>query len=112
LAGRLGAAYVAYNHGKKNGSSWITSLRKDRPRTELAAGADIFLHNWESGQGEELGLVLSIYRAPIQDSFTAMPPDGEEWRTRPALLLEISLCKPTRIVDGLNPVGEAPFHHA
>jgi CoA:oxalate CoA-transferase len=56
LAGSQGAAYLAYNRGKR-----VVEIDYKRPEgreqiRELAAGADIFLHNWRSGRAEKLGL--------------------------------------------------------
>ncbi len=56
LAGGLGAAYMAYNRGKQ-----VIEIDYKQPAgraqlAELAAGADVFLHNWRSGRAESLGL--------------------------------------------------------
>ena len=56
LAGRLGAAYLAYNRAKR-----VVEIDYKDPAgrarlADLAAGADVFLHNWRSGRAEELGL--------------------------------------------------------
>ncbi|HKT03832.1 MAG TPA: CoA transferase, partial [Rugosimonospora sp.] len=56
LAGQTGAAYLAYNHGKR-----VVELDYKRPAgraelDELVATADVFLHNWRPGRAESLGL--------------------------------------------------------
>ncbi|MBG0566086.1 CoA transferase [Actinoplanes aureus] len=56
LAGQHGAAYLAYNDGKR-----IEEIDYKRPAglarlRELAASADVFLHNWRPGRAEALGL--------------------------------------------------------
>jgi crotonobetainyl-CoA:carnitine CoA-transferase CaiB-like acyl-CoA transferase len=56
LAGKQGAAYLAYNRGKQ-----IVEIDYKRPEgrdqiIDLVADADIFLHNWRSGRAEKLGL--------------------------------------------------------
>jgi crotonobetainyl-CoA:carnitine CoA-transferase CaiB-like acyl-CoA transferase len=54
--GSQGAAYLAYNRGKQ-----VIEIDYKRPEglahlADLAAGADVFLHNWRSGRAEKLGL--------------------------------------------------------
>ncbi len=54
--GSQGAAYLAYNRGKQ-----VVELDYKRPEglaalADLAASADVFLHNWRSGRAEKLGL--------------------------------------------------------
>jgi CoA:oxalate CoA-transferase len=56
LAGRTGAAYLAYNWGKR-----VVEVDYKRPGgraelTDLIADADVFLHNWRPGRAESLGL--------------------------------------------------------
>lgn len=56
LAGDTGAAYLAYNRGKR-----VIEIDYKRPSgraelADLAAGADVFLHNWRPGRAESLGL--------------------------------------------------------
>ncbi|GAA0459629.1 hypothetical protein Ade02nite_13670 [Paractinoplanes deccanensis] len=56
LAGETGAAYLAYNDGKR-----VVEIDYKLPAgraelRELAAGADVFLHNWRPGRAEALGL--------------------------------------------------------
>jgi crotonobetainyl-CoA:carnitine CoA-transferase CaiB-like acyl-CoA transferase len=56
LAGGTGAAYLAYNGGKRvveidyKQPSGLAELR------ELAVGADVFLHNWRPGRAASLGV--------------------------------------------------------
>lgn len=56
FAGTRGAAYLAYNHGKR-----VEELdyKRDADRArlmELAGESDVFLHNWPRGRAERLGL--------------------------------------------------------
>jgi CoA:oxalate CoA-transferase len=56
LAGGMGAAYLAYNHGKS-----VVEIDYKRPsgRSELIdliTESDVFLHNWRPGRAEALGL--------------------------------------------------------
>jgi CoA:oxalate CoA-transferase len=56
LAGKQGAAYLAYNRGKR-----IVEIDYKQPEgrdqiIDLVTNADIFLHNWPSGRAEKLGL--------------------------------------------------------
>ena len=56
LAGETGAAYLAYNRGKR-----VVEIDYKRPSgleqlRELATDADVFLHNWRPGRAEGLGL--------------------------------------------------------
>jgi crotonobetainyl-CoA:carnitine CoA-transferase CaiB-like acyl-CoA transferase len=55
MAGSYGAAYLAYNRGKHT-VEIDYKLPKGRSQLlELAAGSDVFLHNWRSGRAEKLG---------------------------------------------------------
>jgi len=56
IAGSVGAAYLAYNHGKR-----VIEIDYKQPEgrahlASLAAEADVFLHNWLDGRAERLGL--------------------------------------------------------
>ncbi|MGA5299666.1 CoA transferase [Nucisporomicrobium flavum] len=56
LAGDVGAAYLAYNRGKR-----VVEIDYKRPAgrddlRELAAGADVFVHNWRPGRAGALGV--------------------------------------------------------
>ncbi|MFI5495977.1 CoA transferase [Actinoplanes sp. NPDC051859] len=56
LAGEFGAAYLAYNDGKDLVEIDYKSAAGRAELRDLAAGADVFLHNWRPGRAEELGL--------------------------------------------------------
>src|SRR5262249_17153059 len=56
MAGSIGAAYRAYNHGKRV-EELDYKRAQDRARfIELVSEADVFLHNWPRGRAEQLGL--------------------------------------------------------
>jgi CoA:oxalate CoA-transferase len=56
FAGSHGAAYLAYNHGKRV-EELDYKCAADRARLmELVAGSDVFLHNWPRGRAHRLGL--------------------------------------------------------
>jgi crotonobetainyl-CoA:carnitine CoA-transferase CaiB-like acyl-CoA transferase len=56
LAGETGAAYLAYNDGKRVVEIDYKHAAGRAQLAELAAGADVFLHNWRPGRAEALGL--------------------------------------------------------
>jgi crotonobetainyl-CoA:carnitine CoA-transferase CaiB-like acyl-CoA transferase len=61
-AGRVGAAYLAYNR-EKTRVELDYKRPADRDRLlELIADADVFLHNWPRGRAEALGLDPSTLR--------------------------------------------------
>jgi CoA:oxalate CoA-transferase len=56
FAGSRGAAYLAYNHGKRV-EELDYKRAADRGRLmELVAESDVFLHNWPRGRADRLGL--------------------------------------------------------
>ncbi len=55
LAGSYGAAYLAYNRGKRAVEIDYKLPRGRAQLLELIAGSDVFLHNWRSGRAEKLG---------------------------------------------------------
>jgi CoA:oxalate CoA-transferase len=56
LAGDVGAAYLAYNRGKRVVEVDYKREAGRAELVELAATADVFLHNWRPGRAEALGL--------------------------------------------------------
>ncbi|GGQ49194.1 CoA transferase [Couchioplanes azureus] len=56
LAGEHGAAYLAYNEGKRVVEIDYKHAAGLAELGELAAEADVFLHNWRPGRAEALGL--------------------------------------------------------
>ncbi|WP_143162513.1 CoA transferase [Couchioplanes caeruleus] len=56
LAGEYGAAYLAYNEGKRIVEIDYKNAAGLAELGELAADADVFLHNWRPGRAEALGL--------------------------------------------------------
>ena len=56
LAGSFGAAYLAYNRGKRVVEIDYKGPAGRAQLADLLATADVFLHNWRSGRAEKLGL--------------------------------------------------------
>lgn len=56
LAGQTGAAYLAYNDGKRIVEIDYKCAAGRARLHELAADADVFLHNWRPGRAESLGI--------------------------------------------------------
>ncbi len=52
----ISARWLALNRGKKAVEIDIKAVADRRRLTEMAAGADVFLHNWAPGKAAELGL--------------------------------------------------------
>jgi CoA:oxalate CoA-transferase len=55
-AGSAGAAYLAYNSGKRVVEIDYKDGAGRAALADLLADADVFLHNWRSGRAEQLGL--------------------------------------------------------
>ncbi|MEV6599843.1 CoA transferase [Actinoplanes sp. NPDC051346] len=56
MAGESGAAYLAYNEGKRVVEIDYKNAAGLAELGELASDADVFLHNWRPGRAEALGL--------------------------------------------------------
>ena len=110
LAGSYGAAYLAYNRGKR-----IVEIDYKRPEglaqiADLVGQADVFLHNWGPGRAEALGLDFPnlartnpglVYAHASGWGRTANPPTpiaGDY------LIQAYAACG-----EGLNPADESPF---
>jgi len=110
LAGRLGAAYVAYNHGKKTIELDYKPPEGSARLTELAAGADIFLHNWKAGRAEELGLDFEhLSRTNPRLVYCHASGWGRMEDPPSPIAGDFLVQAHAACGDGLNPVGEAPF---
>ncbi|WP_212615946.1 CoA transferase [Streptomyces zhaozhouensis] len=69
LAGGVSARFAALNAGKSVAEIDLATPAGRRAVAELAAGADVFLHNWPPGRAERLGLTAA-----------------DLWRVRPGLV--------------------------
>lgn len=110
LAGSRGAAYLAYNRGKR-----VVEIDYKQPEgrarlAELAAGADVFLHNWRGGRAEELGLDWA-HLAPRSPRLVYAHASG--WGPGAdvpcAVAGDFLVQAHAACGDGLNPTGEPPF---
>lgn len=110
LAGTLGAAYLAYNRGKR-----VVEIDYKHPDgrarlAELAAGADVFLHNWRPGRAEELGMDFGdlVPRNPglVYAHAAGWGPEADA----PCEVAGDFLVQAHAACgDGLNPADEPPF---
>ncbi|HEX6042037.1 CoA transferase [Longimicrobium sp.] len=110
LAGPLGAAYLAYNRGKR-----VVEIDYKQPEgrarlAELAAGADVFLHNWRGGRARELGLDSADLapRSPglVYAHASGWGPGADE---PCAVAGDFLVQAHAACGDGLNPADEPPF---
>lgn len=110
LAGSLGAAYLAYNRGKR-----VVEIDYREPGgrarlAELAAGADVFLHNWRGGRAEALGLDADglAARSPglVYAHASGWGPAADE---PCAIAGDFLVQAHAACGDGLNPADEPPF---
>lgn len=110
LAGEIGAAYLAYNHGKR-----VVELDYKRPAgraelDELVAAADVFLHNWRPGRAESLGLDsadLAAHNPGLVYAYASgwgSAPDPPSAIAGDFLVQAYAGCG-----VALNPPGEPPF---
>jgi CoA:oxalate CoA-transferase len=110
LAGSIGAAYLAYNRDKQ-----ILEIDYKRPEgraqlTGLAAGADVFLHNWKSGRAEELGLDFEhLLRRNPRLIYAHASAWGQMDEEPSPIAGDFLVQAYAACGDGLNPVGEPPF---
>lgn len=107
-AGSEGAAFLAYNRGKS-----FVELDYRTPigrceLEELAAGADVFLHNWRTGRAEELGLdAESLGRINPSLIHAQAAGWGEGERCVPVIATDSLVQAHCGYGDGLNP-GDEP----
>ncbi|MER6053467.1 CoA transferase, partial [Streptomyces sp. NPDC001793] len=76
----LSARWLALNRGKKAVEIDIKSASERRRLREMAAGADVFLHNWAPGKAEQLGLdsaALSVANPGLVYAYTSGFGDRE-----------------------------------
>ncbi|HEX6903890.1 MAG TPA: CoA transferase [Thermoanaerobaculia bacterium] len=108
LAGSTGAAYLAYNRGKR-----VVEIDFKRPEGKeelagLAAGADVFLHNWLEGRAGRLGLDHGdlARRNPrlVYAHASGWGKDGDGAIAGDYLVQAHAGCG-----EGLNPEDEPPF---
>ena len=110
LAGSVGAAYLAYNRDKQ-----VLEIDYKRPEgraqlTDLAAGADVFLHNWKSGRAEQLGLDFQHLSRRNPRLIYAHASAWGKMDEEPSPIAGDFLVQAYAACgDGLNPVGEPPF---
>lgn len=110
LAGSYGAAYLAYNHGKRVVEIDYKRSEGRAQLADLARDADVFLHNWRPGRAEQLeldfgqlvdrnpGLVYAYASGWGQERNPPSPIAGD------FIVQAYAACG-----AGLNPVGEPPF---
>ncbi|HEU4322739.1 MAG TPA: CoA transferase [Roseiflexaceae bacterium] len=108
LAGGLGAAYMAYNRGKQ-----VVEIDYKQPGgraqlADLAASADVFLHNWRSGRAEALGLDFADLSAANPRLVYAHASGWGRTVDEPAPIAGDFLVQAHAACgDGLNPLGHA-----
>jgi crotonobetainyl-CoA:carnitine CoA-transferase CaiB-like acyl-CoA transferase len=109
LAGSHGAAYLAYNRGK-----WVEEIDYKHPDgrarlADLAADADVFLHNWRSGRAETLGLTPEKLSARNPGLVYAHASGWGPAADEPCAIAGDFLVQAHGACgDGLNPAGELP----
>ena len=110
LAGSVGAAYLAYNRDKQ-----ILEIDYKQPKgraqiTDLAAGADVFLHNWRSGRAEKLALDFEhLSRSNPGLIYAHASAWGKMDKEPSAIAGDFLVQAYAACGDGLNPEGEPPF---
>ena len=110
LAGQTGAAYLAYNYGKR-----VVEIDYKRPAgrarlRELAADADVFLHNWPPGRAEALGLDAAAV-ARLNPAVVHAHASGWDGITDPPCPIAGDFVVQAYAGSGalLNPPGAAPL---
>ncbi|KAB8165825.1 CoA transferase [Streptomyces sp. 3MP-14] len=78
LSGDCSARFAALNAGKSAVEADLSTEAGRRTATELAAGADVFLHNWPPGRAERLGLdAPDLWRARPELVYAAASGFGD-----------------------------------
>jgi crotonobetainyl-CoA:carnitine CoA-transferase CaiB-like acyl-CoA transferase len=110
LAGGLGAAYLAYNRGKRVVEIDYKDAGGRARLVELAARADVFLHNWRSGRAAVLGLDRGALARPNPGLVYAHASGWSPVHPEPAPIAGDFLVQAHAACgQGLNPDGEPPF---
>ena len=110
LAGTYGAAYLAYNRGKR-----VIDIDYKRPEgraqiMELVNQADVFLHNWSPGRAEALGLDFpDLVRANPRLIYAHASGWGRTANAPARIAGDYLIQAYAACGDGLNPADEPPF---
>jgi crotonobetainyl-CoA:carnitine CoA-transferase CaiB-like acyl-CoA transferase len=110
LAGSVGAAYLAYNRGKH-----VVEIDYKQPHgqaelADLAANADVFMHNWPAGRAETLGFDAErLTRANRGLVYAHASGWGSFGRGPSQIAGDFLVQAHAACGDGLNPLDEQPF---
>ncbi|MEO5953751.1 MAG: CoA transferase, partial [Chloroflexia bacterium] len=109
-AGSQGAAYMAYNRGKRVVEIDYKSEEGCAQMLDLIGSADVFLHNWRSGRAEKTGFDFESF-ARINPRLVYAHASG--WgriEDEPSPIAGDFLVQAHAATgEGLNPVDEPPF---
>lgn len=109
-AGDTGAFFVCFNRGKR---SVELDLRRAPGRSallELAADADVFLHNWRPGKAVEWGLDADdLARVNSRLVYAAASAWGEVSGPSQLVGTDFMVQAYAGVGNGINPVDEPPF---
>ncbi|MGH9075909.1 MAG: CoA transferase [Acidimicrobiales bacterium] len=110
MAGATGAFFASVNRGKEGVELDLGDPRARNELIDLAARADVFLHNWRPGKDVEWGLDAErLSRANPALVFAGASGWGRAAASCPSLGMEYLVQARTALGEGLNPMGEAPF---
>lgn len=110
LAGTTGAAYLAYNRGKSVVEIDYKSPAGRAEIADLAATADVFLHNWPPGRAGKLGLdAESLHRRNPRLVYAAASGWGGEPEPPSPIAGDYLVQAYAGCGERLNPPGEPPF---
>lgn len=110
MAGSLGAAYLAYNQGKR-----VVEIDYKRPEgrahlVSLIAEADVFLHNWLGGRAERLSLDHGdLARHNPRLVYAHASGWGKREASAAGIAGDYLVQAHAGCGDGLNPADEPPF---
>jgi len=110
LAGSIGAAYLAYNRGKRCVEIDYKPSEGRAQLREWIAGADVFIHNWRMGRAEQLGLDATNLLRLNPGLVYAHASGWGSGDSEPCPIAGDFLVQAHAACgDGLNPSGEPPF---
>jgi CoA:oxalate CoA-transferase len=105
-SGDLSARWLALNRGKDAMEIDIKSPADRRGLRELAAGKDVFLHNWAPGKAEELDLTAADMPAGLLYAYTSAWGGSQAPDLPPGT--DFMVQARTGLADLVGPPGQAP----
>ncbi|RMI25212.1 CoA transferase, partial [Streptomyces triticirhizae] len=110
FSGHCSARFAALNAGKTAVEADLGTEAGRRTAAELAAGSDVFLHNWPPGRAERLGLdAADLWRARPELVYAAASGFGDAFgHATPPIGTDYLAQAHAGLAAALRPAGEPP----